>query len=165
MNGVATLVVVCIGNLCRSPMAQALFSARLPGIDVQSAGIGALVGHPADPHAVALMQERGLDIAAHRARQLPPWLGARADLILTMDLDQKRRLEHHLPELRGRIFQLGAPVASSGPPDGFDVPDPYLGPRAAFEHSLLLIERGVDAWCARLEPSPPSTPQRPESNR
>ncbi|KWI25695.1 low molecular weight protein-tyrosine-phosphatase [Burkholderia stagnalis] len=165
MRPVTTLLVVCIGNVCRSPMAEALFRARLPGIDVQSAGIGARDGQAADPHAVDLMRARGFDITPHRARRLLPSLGARADLILAMDLDQKRWLEHYLPALRGRVFRLGTPVASTGQPDGFDVPDPYLGPRASFEHSLRLIERGVDAWCARLEPSLPSTPQPPESNR
>ncbi|MGZ2748860.1 low molecular weight protein-tyrosine-phosphatase [Burkholderia stagnalis] len=158
MNGVATLVVVCVGNLCRSPMAQALFSARLPGVDVQSAGIGALVGHPADPHAVALMQERGLDLAAHRARQLPSWLGARADLILVMDREQKRHLDSRHPHLRGRVFRLGDGWPPHGGADpGFDIPDPYRGTRAAFEHSLRLIERGVDAWCARIAPPAPSS--------
>ncbi|QTD93212.1 low molecular weight protein-tyrosine-phosphatase [Burkholderia anthina] len=156
MTPVATLLVVCIGNLCRSPMAEALFRARLPGIDVQSAGIGARDGQPADPHAVHLMRARGLDIAAHRSRRLPPALGAHADLILTMDLAQKRWLEQCVPTLRGRVFRLGLPDPAGGRPSGFDVPDPYLGPRASFEHSLRLIERGVDAWCVRLA-SPPSS--------
>ncbi len=53
MSALATLLVVCVGNICRSPMAQALFRARLPGVDVQSAGLGALVGHPAEPFASA----------------------------------------------------------------------------------------------------------------
>ena len=108
---------------------------------------------------------RGLDIAAHRARRLPPVLAARADLILTMDVAQKRWLEASLPPLRGRVFRLGLPDPAAGLPSGFDVPDPYLGPRAAFEHSLRLIERGVDAWCARIASlaSPPSPYS--ESNR
>ncbi|VWB36522.1 protein-tyrosine-phosphatase [Burkholderia lata] len=153
MSAVATLLVVCVGNVCRSPMAQALLAARLPGVDVQSAGIGALDGQPADPHAIGLMHERGLDLATHRARQVSSRHVTRADLILTMDLGQKRWLERRHPFLCGRVFRLG----SAG--HGFDVPDPYLGPRASFEHSLRLIERGVDAWCARIAPAAaPSTP-------
>ncbi|WP_175718580.1 low molecular weight protein-tyrosine-phosphatase [Burkholderia anthina] len=157
MTPVATLLVVCIGNLCRSPMAEALLRGHLPGIDVQSAGIGARDGLPADPHAIHLMHARGFDIAAHRSRRLPPALGTHADLILTMDLAQKRWLEQCVPALRGRVFRLGLPDPAGGRPTGFDVPDPYLGPRASFEHSLRLIERGVDAWCARLA-APPSSP-------
>lgn len=165
MKPVATLLVVCIGNLCRSPMAEALFRARLPGVDVQSAGIGAHDGQPAEPHAVQLMRARGLDIAAHRARRLPTGIAARADLILTMDLAQKRWLEQCQPALRGRVFRLGLPNSSTGLPSGFDVPDPYLGTRAAFEHSLRLIERGVDAWCTRIVPPSPPTSPLSESNR
>ncbi|AXK61444.1 low molecular weight protein-tyrosine-phosphatase [Burkholderia sp. IDO3] len=165
MMPVATVLVVCIGNLCRSPMAEALFRARLPGIDVQSAGIGARDGQPADPHAVHLMRARGFDIAAHRTRRLPPALGTRADLILTMDLPQKRWLEQCVPALRGRVFRLGLPDSAAGLPSGFDVPDPYLGPRASFEHSLRLIERGVDAWCARIAPLPSPHSSHSESNR
>ncbi|KAG8150029.1 low molecular weight protein-tyrosine-phosphatase [Burkholderia catarinensis] len=153
MIAVTTLLVVCVGNVCRSPMAEALLRARLPGVDVQSAGIGALDGHPADPHAVALMRDRGLDLAAHRARRLPPALGARADLILTMDRDQQRWLVRRDPALCGRVYRLGEFCpAPGGAGAGFDVPDPYLGPRTAFEHSLALIERGVDCWCARVAP-------------
>ncbi|MCA8066516.1 low molecular weight protein-tyrosine-phosphatase [Burkholderia sp. AU38729] len=147
MSAIATLLVVCVGNVCRSPMAQALLRARLPGVDVRSAGIGALDGQPADPHAIDLMRERGLDLAAHRARQVSSRHVTRADLILTMDLEQKRWLERRHPFLCGRVFRLGAAA------HGFDIPDPYLGPRASFEHSLQLIERGVDAWCARIAPA------------
>ncbi|WP_175866934.1 low molecular weight protein-tyrosine-phosphatase [Burkholderia contaminans] len=153
MSAIATLLVVCVGNVCRSPMAQALLGARLPEVDVQSAGIGALDGHPADPHAIDLMRERGLDLAPHRARQVSSRQVVRADLILTMDLEQKRWLERRHPFLCGRVFRLG------GAARGFDIPDPYLGPRASFEQSLRLIERGVDAWCARIAPAAaPSTP-------
>ncbi|MCA8298684.1 low molecular weight phosphotyrosine protein phosphatase [Burkholderia sp. AU30198] len=153
MSAIATLLVVCVGNVCRSPMAQALLAARLPGVDVQSAGIGALDGQPADPHAIDLMRERGLDLATHRARQVMSRHVTRADLILTMDLAQKRWLERRHPFLCGRVFRLG------GTAHGVDVPDPYLGPRASFERSLRLIERGVDAWCARIAPAAsPSTP-------
>ncbi|KML49990.1 protein tyrosine phosphatase [Burkholderia cepacia] len=164
MSAVATLLVVCIGNVCRSPMAEALFRARLPGVDVQSAGLGARDGQPADPHAVDLMRERGLDIAAHRARRVPPGLATRADLILTMDADQQRWLERRLPALRGRVFLLGMPDPSSGRMHGSDIPDPYLGPRASFERSLRLIERGVAAWCARITPVAHSTLVLSDSN-
>ncbi|WP_321783878.1 low molecular weight protein-tyrosine-phosphatase [Burkholderia pyrrocinia] len=151
MSALATLLVVCVGNICRSPMAQALFGARLPGVDVQSAGLGALVGHSAEPYAVALMRERGLDIAAHRARLLTPPLCAHADLILTMEREQKHALERRHPSLLGRVFTLGEFCpAPDHARQGFDVPDPYCGTRSSFERSLRLIEHGVDDWCARL---------------
>ena len=54
------VLTVCLGNICRSPMAEGLLAAAMPDCEVASAGLGALSGHPADPIAQALMQERGL---------------------------------------------------------------------------------------------------------
>jgi protein-tyrosine phosphatase len=121
-------------------MAEALLASRLEarGIQarVESAGIAALVGKPADPTAQALMQERGIDIAGHRARQLTPELIRAFELILVMETDQQRDVEGILPSARGRVQRLGRW-------GGFDVPDPYRLDRSAFERSLALIERGL----------------------
>ena len=79
------ILVVCVGNICRSPMAEALLRDALreqQDITVESAGLGALVDHPASEHAVTLMRERGLDISGHRARQITPDMVHAADLVL-----------------------------------------------------------------------------------
>jgi protein-tyrosine phosphatase len=134
------VLLVCVGNICRSPMAAAVFAQRLarvhPAAVVESAGVAALLGEPADPLAVALMKERGLDLSRHRARQLTPALASAFELILVMDDDQQRAVERIYPVGRGRVHRLGRFGA-------FDVPDPYGRPRSAFEASLGLIERGV----------------------
>ncbi len=135
------ILTVCIGNICRSPMAEALLKDRLAkrGVraTVESAGVGALVGHPADPQAVALMQERGLDITAHRGRQLTPDMIRAFELILVMEADQQRAVEGILPSARGRVHRIGRW-------GNFDVPDPYRKDREAFERALALIDRGLD---------------------
>lgn len=80
--------MVCVGNICRSPMAEALVAHRLagmPGVATASAGISALVGRPADGLAQELMAARGLDLSGHRARQLTPELATSFDLILVME--------------------------------------------------------------------------------
>ena len=138
----ATLLV-CVGNICRSPMAAALLSHRLKRkqLDppVESAGIAALLGEPVDPLALTLLMERQLDLSAHRARQLTPELVTSFELVLVMDARQQRAVEKMSPAARGRVHRLGRF-------GNFDIPDPYGKPRAAFEHSLALIERGIDDY-------------------
>jgi protein-tyrosine phosphatase len=135
------ILTVCVGNICRSPMAAALFSERLrsggANATVESAGIAALVGKPADPIAQELMRERGLDISAHRARQLTPEIIRSFELILVMEAEQQRAVESILSSARGRVHRIGRW-------GDFDVPDPYRRGRGEFERALDLISRGVD---------------------
>ncbi len=137
----STILTVCTGNICRSPMAAAALADRLRrrglAATVESAGIAALVGHPADALAVELLAERGLDLSGHLARQLTPELIRPFELILVMERDQQREVEAILPSARGRVQRLGYR-------GGFDVPDPYRRGRPAFERALALIDRGLD---------------------
>ncbi|MFS2204963.1 low molecular weight protein-tyrosine-phosphatase [Variovorax sp. Varisp36] len=138
-----SVLVVCIGNICRSPMGEALIAAALPQLEVASAGVGALVGQPADPIARQLMAERGLDIEAHRARQLTNLMCQQADLILVMDEEQRLQINQRYPLTRGKLFRLGE-VAR------VDIPDPYRLGRLAFEQALQLIDAGASAWVERI---------------
>lgn len=138
-----SILVICVGNICRSPMGEGLVRHALPGYRVSSAGIGALSGEPADPIAVELMQGRGLDIAPHRARQVQPGMLADAGLVLVMELAHQRHLEKQYPLARGKIFRVCESIKT-------DVPDPYRRGRAAFEDALALIIQGVEAWIPRI---------------
>ena len=143
-----SVLTVCVGNICRSPMAEGLFlsQCRASGRDVrvESAGISALIGHPADPSAIDLMLERDIYISDHRARQLTFDVMRGFDLVLVMESRHRDRIEQLSPLTRGRVFTLGHW-------DQFEIPDPYRRPRAAFEEALRLIDRGVTSWMRYLQ--------------
>jgi protein-tyrosine phosphatase len=124
-------------------MGEGLMAAALPGRQVASAGTGALSGYPADPLARALMQEKGISIDAHRARQLNLTLCQRADLILVMDRDQRMLVQQRYPFTSGKVFRMAEH-------SGQDVPDPYRQDRSAFEAALALIEQGARQWAQRI---------------
>lgn len=125
-------------------MAQALFNASLQGITATSAGTGALIGEPADGLALELVTARGLDLGAHRARQINEVMCQKADIILAMDQAQCRHIEATFPLSRGKIFRLAAAA-------NVDIHDPYRQGRPAFEHAFSLIETGVRTWAERLQ--------------
>ena len=78
------VLVVCVGNICRSPTGERLLQAALPGKHISSAGVAALVGHAADEVASGVATDNGLSLAGHSARQLTRALCQQADLILVM---------------------------------------------------------------------------------
>ncbi|MGU7783024.1 low molecular weight protein-tyrosine-phosphatase [Burkholderia sp. PU8-34] len=135
---------MCVGNICRSPMAEGLLRHRIKGAQISSAGLDAMIGHGPDPHALALMNDRGIDISGHRARQLVEQISRDADLILVMEGDHRRAIERQYPYARGRVFPIGHF-------SGAEVADPYRQSRSAFEESLKLIEQGVEEWVQRIQ--------------
>ena len=79
------ILVVCVGNICRSPTGERLLRERLPGRDIRSAGVSALVDKPADQVASEVAQQHGVSLEGHVARQLNRALCQEADLILVME--------------------------------------------------------------------------------
>jgi protein-tyrosine phosphatase len=137
------VLVVCIGNICRSPMAEGLIRQAVPGVQISSAGLSAMVGRGADPIAVEIMAGVGVDISAHRARMLTDAIARDADLILVMDDQQKQQLATQYPYARGKVFKLGEATRQ-------DIPDPYQQSTEAFYSAYSLIESGVNEWVKRI---------------
>jgi len=141
-----SIVVVCLGNVCRSPVAEFLFRRALGERDIRvsSAGLGALVGRPMDRNAAELLHEGGIDASAHRARQLEPSMLRDADLVLAMEHRQLKSVVRLAPEASGKVFLFDKWHA------GGDVPDPYRRSRSVFEQVHASIERGVGSWLRYL---------------
>ena len=150
--------LVCLGNICRSPMAETVLRAELAaaGLDgavvVDSAGTGDWhVGDTMDPDARAALAVRGRDGSAHRARQFDPsWLPGR-DLILAMDAANLRDLRAQAPAAEAERIRLFGEVAGLG---GQDVPDPYGGSAEDFAGVLALLEDGMANLVAQLRAMP-----------
>lgn len=149
---VHSILVVCVGNICRSPMAACLLGHVLPACEVASAGLAPPVGAPASPNAVRLLAREGFDISSHRARAVDDALVAAADLILVMDSEQRDEIERVYPHARGKTHRLCEFSRT-------DVPDPYGCSQNMFGIVLELIKQGIASWSARLGAAAPADVQ------
>jgi protein-tyrosine phosphatase len=122
---------------------QALDAAGRTAIDVSSAGLYALVDQPADKRACELMRDQGVDISAHRARQLTKELSHGANLIVVMENQQKKLVEAMDQTARGKVYRLGQWRDR-------DVPDPYCQPDALYQEVFGLVREGVNDWVSKL---------------
>jgi protein-tyrosine phosphatase len=143
-----SVLVVCVGNICRSPVGERLLKARLhtqgSAIRVSSAGIAALVDHPADPTATEIARAHGLSLEGHSARQFTHELGQEHDLILTMEPGHRREIIKAAPDLSGRVMLFDHWTGGKG------IADPYQRSRAFHAEVFAVIEKAGTAWATKL---------------
>lgn len=141
------ILTVCTGNICRSPAAEFLLRERIQKsgkrVEAHSAGIGALVNHPAEETTSAMMQARGVDLSAHRASQLTPDYLRWADLILVMESHHREAVVAMDPTARGKTFLLGHWTRT-------EIPDPFRRDEAAYAEAIRMIEEAVEPWVSKL---------------
>ncbi len=149
------VLFVCLGNICRSPTAEAVLAARVADaglgsrIRIDSAGTGDWhLGRPPDPRTRHAASARGYDMEALRARQVRPADFRDFDYILAMDEANLRDLRRLCPQWYGGRLDLF--LRAAGTSAVLEVPDPYAGEAGHFEAVLDLIESGVDRLLAEL---------------
>ncbi len=147
-TGPLRVLMVCSGNICRSPSAEAVLralagaSSRLK-VEVESAGMGAWhVGQGADPRSVATWEARGYR-HEHRARQFQADWFERFDLIFAMDRSHQEELLAKTQSAKERAKVRLLREFDSESNGDLDVPDPYFGGQAEFEEVLTIIERSL----------------------
>lgn len=150
------ITMVCLGNICRSPIAEVVMSKKLAeaglgSITVDSCGTGGWhAGEPMDVRAAEMLREHDYDPDIHRAKQFSATWFDNHDLILAMDraglaeLERQSRSDEDLSKIR--MYRSFDPDAASD----LDVPDPWYGGRADFEQVLVIVQRTSDGLIEML---------------
>ena len=146
-----TILFVCTGNICRSPMAAALFRQRLDedparrNWRVLSAGTWAAGGRASTDHAIDEMAARGIDLGGHRSRSIDEGLMEEADLVLVMTQNHAEALSVSFPEHADKVHLISQMVGET-----YDISDPYGGPRREYAQVAEALEKLVDEGYERI---------------
>jgi len=152
------LLFVCLGNICRSPLAEGVFlhQAAAGGVreqfDVDSCGVGHWhIGEPPDGRASATAKRNGVDLPSV-GRQIDPATDfERFDLLLAMDASNRHALVRlGAPEERVRLMRSFDPTLAGAHDHELDVPDPYYGGPAGFDRVYKMLERACGGLLAEL---------------
>ncbi|WP_181941439.1 arsenate reductase/protein-tyrosine-phosphatase family protein [Klebsiella pneumoniae] len=139
-----SILVLCTGNICRSPIAERILRDFFPEKEIDSAGLGALVGKPADASAINVAEKNGISLQGHKGRQFTAEMGRRYQLILVMERMHLEQVSNIAPELRGKTMSLGHWNGNK------DIPDPYKKSDEAFDSVYKLIEQSCKCWISKI---------------
>ena len=146
---VENILVVCKGNICRSPLAEAYLRSILPnsGITVASAGLDTTDGKPAHPFAKSVADLHGLTLERHLTAQITREMVDRADVILVMELAQLNSMLKLCPRVRDKVFVLSEFNGSSC----LDISDPFTGTVEDFQECLRIIRDSCNGLINQLQ--------------
>lgn len=139
-----SILVVCVGNICRSPTGERLLKNLLPNKKIGSAGLGALVDKPADTTAADVALAHGISLDGHKARQLTAEMCREYDLILVMEKGHIDSVCRLAPEVRGKTMLYGHWLQQR------EIADPYKQSREAFEFVYGLLDKSAQKWVHAL---------------
>lgn len=137
---IGSVLIVCMGNICRSPTGEALLRHRSRGLHIESAGIHALVGHRADDRAKILAERHGITLDAHRAKQLTVEQCRENDLILVMEKQHIEHISRLAPEVRGKTMLLGHWLHRT------EIADPYKKSTSFYAFVYGQMDQAVERW-------------------
>ncbi|MEL7883205.1 protein tyrosine phosphatase [Serratia marcescens] len=139
-----SILVVCVGNICRSPTGERLLQKCMPEKKISSAGLSALVGKPADEMAQEVALSHELSLENHEGKQLTAKMCREFDLILVMEKSHIEAVCRLAPEVRGKTMLFGRWI---GPRE---IADPYRQSREAFEFVYGLLDQSAQKWALAL---------------
>uniref|UniRef100_A0A8I0CWI2 protein-tyrosine-phosphatase n=1 Tax=Pseudomonas tritici TaxID=2745518 RepID=A0A8I0CWI2_9PSED len=139
-----SILVVCTGNICRSPIGERLLRQQMPGLTVASAGVSGLVGHSADARAQEVAALHGISLEGHIAQKLSLELMRAYDLILAMEPEHLNHISSIAPEIRGRSLLFGQWLQPR------EIPDPFRKSHEAYEYVFDLLGKASREWTQRL---------------
>ena len=139
-----SILVVCTGNICRSPIGERILKQLLPTMQVDSAGTAALIDHNADNSAIKIAKKHGISLEGHKGKQFTAKLARNYDLILAMEKIHINQIEKIAPEARGKTMLFGHWLENR------DIPDPYRKSDEAFASVFVLIQRSSQLWEEKL---------------
>lgn len=142
-----SVLVVCVGNICRSPTAQVLFEEKFLNdkFSVDSAGLSPVLNSDIEETARTILLEHGITPKKHCAKKLTRELIAANDLILVMEKAHIKAVLGIAPEAKGKVFLLGKWL------EDIEVTDPYKQSKTKFSAAYDLIEQSVDAWIKAIK--------------
>ncbi len=141
------VLVVCTGNICRSPYGEYKLKELLPEFTFNSAGldsdINRLSGKRADPVAVRVAAESQIDLRSHRAKQLTDEMVEQHDVILVMDTKHMEAISDYYPNIQDKVFMFTQLV------DASSIEDPYKRGELFFRLAFNQIDEAAEAWVTR----------------
>ena len=138
------ILIVCMGNICRSPTAERLMQGLFPQKTVHSAGLVALENQRADAQARHIAKNHRLSLEENRSRRLTEHLCQVADLILVMENSHTQKLYQQFPHTRGKVMLFGEWLNKT------EIPDPYKHSEEMFEHVYQLMEKAAKSWQEKI---------------
>ncbi|WP_154635875.1 MULTISPECIES: arsenate reductase/protein-tyrosine-phosphatase family protein [Providencia] len=138
------ILIICVGNICRSPTGERLMQSFFPQKMIHSVGFMAPLNKPADNNAIRIAKNHNLSLEGHYSRRLTEPLCQSADLILVMENHHIQKLYQQFPQTRGKVMLFGEWLNKS------EIPDPYKHSDEMFEHVYQLMEQAASSWQGKI---------------